>query len=152
SATNYWFEYGTSASYGTKIPLPAPPGASAGSPPGPGRTAVSIPITGLNPVTRYHYRIVAENGSVSSSDDLSFRTRPLPPQVKQSVTGVHSDQVILNVQVNPGGADTAYNFEYGTEPCTEVPDPCRLAFSDTHIGSNFSFAKGSKRLLGLEEG
>ncbi len=152
AATNYWFEYGTSASYGTKLPLPAPPGASAASPPGPGRTNISLPISGLAPATRYHFRIVADNGSASSSDDQSFRTSALAPQVKQSVTGVHSDQVILNAQVNPGGADTVYNFEFGTEPCSEVPDPCNFAFADTHIGSNFSFAKGSKRLLGLEEG
>ena len=46
AATNYWFEYGTSTSYGTNVPLPAPPGASAGSPPGPGRTIVSLPISG----------------------------------------------------------------------------------------------------------
>ena len=68
------------------------------------------------------------------------------------MTGVHSDQVILNAQVNPGGTDTVFNFEYGTEPCTEVPDPCQLAFADAHIGSNFNFAKGSQRLLGLEAG
>jgi hypothetical protein len=152
SHTTYWFEYGTSTAYGTRAPLPAPPGGDAGSPSGPDPTALEVNIGGLKPVTRYHYRIVADNGSTSISEDQSFRTPPLPPQVKEFVTDVHSNQVVLNTQINPGGADTVYTFEYGTSPCSEAPDPCTVAFPDTHIGSNLSNNTGSKHLEGLQPG
>src|SRR5262249_53083049 len=95
ASTTYWFEYGPTTAYGTKVPL-SPPSGNAGSPSGPGRTSLEAPISGLKPVTRYHYRIVAENGSLSRSEYASFRTLPLMPQVKEYVTGVHSNQVVLN--------------------------------------------------------
>ena len=148
--TTYWFEYGPTASYGTKTPLPAPPGADAGSPAGPGLTTVDAPIAGLKPVTRYHYRIVAENGLTSKSEDQSFRTLPLLPEAKQFVSDVHSNQVVLNTTVNPGGADTVFTFEYGTDPCSEIPDPCVTAFPNTHVGSNLEFNAASKHLEGLQ--
>ena len=149
--THYWFEYGTDTSYGTKIPLPTPPGADAGSPSGPSPTALHVNISGLNPVTRYHYRVVAENGSTSRSEDASFRTAPLLPQVEgQNVTEVHSNQAVLNTNVNPGGADTTYTFEYGTEKCSQDPDPCSVAFPSKHVGSNLSFDAGKDGLQGLQ--
>jgi hypothetical protein len=107
-------------------------------------------IGGLKPVTRYHYRVVADNGSVSKSADLSFRTKPLLPESRGTVSDVHSEQLILHAQVNPGGADTTYNFEYGLEQCSEIPDPCAVPFADTHIGSNVGNDNGSKKLIGLE--
>jgi beta-xylosidase len=50
--TSYWFEYGPSISYGARTPV-----ASAGS----GTRAVTVTgtVTGLVPVARYHFRIVA---------------------------------------------------------------------------------------------
>ena len=135
--TKYWFEYGTSSAYGTKVPLPVPPGGDAGSPSGPARSDLSANLTGLSPVTRYHYRVVAENGATSASEDLSFRTQPLAPQItRENVTDVHSNQLVLHALFNPGGADTVYSFEYGTENCEAAPDACTQAFVDTHIGSN----------------
>ncbi len=150
--TTYWFEYGLTTAYGSKSPLPAPPGGDAGSPAGPNRTTEELALTGLSPVTRYHYRIVAENGSVSTSDDQSFRTTAVLPESKAYVTDVHSNQVLLNTQVNPGGSDTIYTFEYGTEKCSQVPDPCTTPFPDTHIGMNLAYDSGAKHLQGLEAG
>ncbi len=153
AATTYWFEYGTTTAYGSKVPLPVPPGGDAGSPAGPGRTDLTVDIAGLSPVTRYHYRVVADNGSTSASEDLSFRTRPLLPQVKrENVTDVHSNQLILHALFNPGGADTVYSFEYGLENCEASPDACSKAFVDTHIGSTLADDPGSKHLVGLEPG
>jgi hypothetical protein len=55
-ATRYRFEYGTSTSYGSSIPVPD---GSAGA----GRQDVSFSalIEGLEPGTTYHYRVVAQN-------------------------------------------------------------------------------------------
>jgi hypothetical protein len=150
--THYWFEYGTTTSYGHKLPLPVPPGGDAGSPAGPARTAEEVSLSGLPPVTRYHYRIVAENGSTSYSEDESFRTKPLLPQAKEFVTDAHSNQIVLHAQVNPGGADTVFNFEYGTSRCSEEPDPCSLVSQNTHIGSDLIFNSASMKQEGLQPG
>jgi hypothetical protein len=56
---HYYFQYGTSPSYGFNAP--APPGNDAGS--GSGSVEVSVPIVELNRGTTYHYRMVAVNGT-----------------------------------------------------------------------------------------
>jgi hypothetical protein len=67
---SYWFEYGPTASYGTKTIE-----ASAGS--GTGTVAVSKAITGLSANSTYHFRIVATNSNGTSyGEDVSFRTPP----------------------------------------------------------------------------
>ncbi len=57
-STTYQFEYGPTASYGTKVP--APP-QSAGS--GIADVPVSQPIEGLTPHSTYHFRLVATNSN-----------------------------------------------------------------------------------------
>lgn len=53
-ATTWWFEYGTSTTYGKTTPA-----KSAGSKAGP--QAVSAQLSGLVPATTYHYRLVAKS-------------------------------------------------------------------------------------------
>lgn len=55
SPTTYYFQYGTSTSYGAEAP--AAPGAAIGS--GHGTVEVEQRIGGLQPNTIYHYRVVA---------------------------------------------------------------------------------------------
>jgi predicted lipoprotein with Yx(FWY)xxD motif len=65
--TTYHFEYGTSTEYGSSVPVPD---ADAGS----GlATPVSQQITGLQPNTTYHYRLVSTN-SVEGSGVSADRT------------------------------------------------------------------------------
>ncbi len=59
--THYYFEWGTTTSYGNQTTIP--PGEDAGSPSGPTPTGLSFHLTGLEPATTYHYRVVAENGA-----------------------------------------------------------------------------------------
>ncbi len=63
--TTYRFEYGTTAAYGTSVPVP---NGDAGS--GMFDTALSAPVEGLSPGTIYHYRAVAVNslGTVEGAD------------------------------------------------------------------------------------
>ncbi|HET8861957.1 MAG TPA: hypothetical protein VFM94_01755, partial [Solirubrobacterales bacterium] len=72
STTTYRFEYGESTAYGVKAP---PSGGSVS-----GYTTASAKtaeITGLQPSTRYHYRIVAESaGGTTKSGDRTFSTAP----------------------------------------------------------------------------
>ena len=68
-ATNYYFQYGTTAVYGTATPM-APAGAGANA------VRVSMDIGGLAPATRYHYRIVAVNASgTTAGRHRTFTTR-----------------------------------------------------------------------------
>src|SRR6185436_3463313 len=71
-ATSYWFEYGKTTSYGTKIP--ASP-ASVGS--GTSNVAVSQTPKGLSESTEYHFRVVAESvAGTSKGADKTFTTWP----------------------------------------------------------------------------
>jgi hypothetical protein len=62
-STSWYFEYGTSTSYGTKSTS-----RSAGS--GTGFKSVSVTVSNLTPATTYHFRLVANNsaGTVTGSD------------------------------------------------------------------------------------
>ena len=55
--TTYYFQYGTSSSYDVSVPVA--PGADIGS--GSSDQAASQAISGLQPSTSYHYRVVAVN-------------------------------------------------------------------------------------------
>jgi streptogramin lyase len=68
--TTYHFEYGTTTSYGTKVPIPD---ANVGS--GESNQEVSRTITGLAASTTYHYRLVATNSiGNTEGEDHTFRT------------------------------------------------------------------------------
>ncbi|HEX5928507.1 MAG TPA: S8 family peptidase [Solirubrobacterales bacterium] len=70
--TTYQFEYGPTASYGTKVPAsPKAIGAGAAS------VAVSESLSGLKPNSTYHYRVVATNAEGTTyGADLTFATPP----------------------------------------------------------------------------
>jgi len=72
SATTYRFEYGESTAYGTKTP------SGGGSVSGYTTASTkSAAITGLQPSTRYHYRIVAEStAGTTYGGDRTFSTAP----------------------------------------------------------------------------
>lgn len=73
-ATTYQFEYGTTSSYGSRVP--ATP-ASIGS--GSVDVAVGQHISGLTPDTVYHFRLVATNGTgTTEGEDATFKTYPVP--------------------------------------------------------------------------
>ncbi len=108
AATDWWFEYGTSASYGSKTPT-----AAAGS--GTTNVAVSKALSGLAPATTYHYRLVAKNpsGTTNGGDGL-FTTASPPVAVTSAATGVGPTTATLGGTVNPNGQATTWHVEYGT--------------------------------------
>jgi sugar lactone lactonase YvrE len=69
SDTTYHFEYGTSTSYGTSVPVPD---ADIGS--GTADVAVTTHLTGLSANTTYHWRVLATNpsGTVGAGADHTF--------------------------------------------------------------------------------
>ncbi len=72
SATSYYFQYGATKAYGSQSAIA---GAGAGS----RRVSVSLSVTGLQPLTVYHYRLVAVNGAGATlGDDRTFLTTKVP--------------------------------------------------------------------------
>ena len=71
--TTYFVRFGLTKLYGLET---AHQEAGSGGAP----RDVSIPLTGLAPDTRYHYRVIAvnENGAITRSKDQTFRTRKQP--------------------------------------------------------------------------
>jgi hypothetical protein len=70
--TTYYFQYGTTSLYGAVTPAGS---VAAGS----GRVRVSAAVTGLAPVTTYHYRLVAQNSQgVARGKHRTFKTKPQP--------------------------------------------------------------------------
>jgi hypothetical protein len=70
--TNYVFQYGTTRKYGSQTPL-APAGAGTSA------LRVSQTLTGLAPLTTYHYRILASSpAGATTGADREFKTGPVP--------------------------------------------------------------------------
>ncbi len=66
--TTYRFEYGTTTSYGTSVPMPEGDAGSASFP-----VSVFQPLAGLFANTTYHWRVVATNaGGSAASPDKTF--------------------------------------------------------------------------------
>ena len=86
AATTYYFEYGTSTSYGTTTPT-----LSAGS--GVDPVTVNATVSGLAPNTTYHVRLVATNsvGSMNGDDQtittLATTSATLQPMFQYTATG-----------------------------------------------------------------
>jgi hypothetical protein len=72
SNTTYYFQYGPTRAYGAQTAL-ADAGAAAAT------VKVSVPITGLQPLTVYHYRLIAVNAAgARTGADSSFKTAKIP--------------------------------------------------------------------------
>jgi DNA-binding beta-propeller fold protein YncE len=106
SATTYHFEYGTTNAYGSSTP-----DASAGS--GNGDVDAPADVTGLQPDTTYHFRVVTDNGTGGpvTSPDMAFKTAPGD---QPTATGVTGSSATLQGVADLGISGT-YHFEYGTD-------------------------------------
>jgi hypothetical protein len=109
SATTYYFEFGTTTSYGTTTPV-----TSAGS--GNSPVPVSAVASGLLTGVVYHYRVVAQNPSGVAKGGDRFQLTPQAPAANtQSATSPGSGQLTLTGTVGPHGSATTYYFQYGTD-------------------------------------
>ncbi len=82
--STWFFEYGTTTAYGTRIPLIAAPA-------GVGRVPRNFnrAITGLTPSATYHFRIVAENtAGTSVGSDQTFVPGEAAPRAYEEVSAV----------------------------------------------------------------
>jgi len=119
--TTWYFDYGTSTSYGTKTQV-----KSAGS--GTSPVSVSAAVSGLTPGRLYHYRLVAtSDAGTSRGADQTFSTSSAPTVVTGSATSVTPTSATLNGAVNPNGQATTWYFEYGTSAGYGSKTPAKSA-------------------------
>jgi hypothetical protein len=106
--TTFYFEYGTSTSYGTKTAV-----KSAGSGASPQNEAVGI--SKLTVGKTYHFRIVAtSDAGTTTGADATFTTSSAPVAVTADASPVAVTTATLRGQVTPNGLATTWWFEYGT--------------------------------------
>jgi hypothetical protein len=139
-ATNWFFEYGTSTSYGRRTAT-----RSAGS--GTTNVQVSAALTGLAPGTTYHYRLVATGGGgTTRGADGIFTTSAAPVAVTGAASRVTPTSARLAGSVDPNGRATTWFFEYGTSTSYGA----RTA--TTSAGSGTTARSVSMQLSGLAPG
>jgi hypothetical protein len=127
--TTFYFEYGTSTSYGTKTAV-----KSAGSGASPQNEAVSI--SGLQVGRTYHFRIVAKSDAgTTTGGDASFTTSSAPSAVTGDATAIAVTTATLRGQVNSDGLSTTWWFEYGTSTAYGTKTATHSAGSGTTLRS-----------------
>jgi hypothetical protein len=138
SDTTFYVEYGTDTTYGTSTTPASAGGADAAGP-------VAASLTGLQPGTVYHYRIVADNGTggPQHGTDGSFVTAPAAPATASDLT---TRKATLTGTVDPHGVATSYHFDYG--PSTSYG----ASTDETQAGSGDAEQAVSQPVSGLDPG
>src|SRR5579862_594886 len=107
-STGWWFEYGTSTSYGLRTPT-----RNAGN--GTRAVGVTESISRLAAGTTYHFRLVASNASgVSYGGDQSFTTPGRPGVNTYAAQNIAATSAVVSGTVDPRGRSTTWYFDYGT--------------------------------------
>jgi hypothetical protein len=107
NSLSFWnFEYGTTTAYGT-----SPFGGLFFS--GGTDQAVVTPISGLEPGTLYHFRLVASEGLFGPPQYGADQTFYTAPAAGGGATAVTAGRATLTGTVNPHGVATSYHFNYG---------------------------------------
>jgi phosphodiesterase/alkaline phosphatase D-like protein len=109
--TTVSFEYGLDTGYGSTVSAEQSPVSGTAD------TAVSAMVSGLEPVTTYHFRVVAENGvGTSYGEDMVLTTVPLAPlALTGTAIAEGATAATLRGTVNANGAETTVRFEYGLD-------------------------------------
>lgn len=120
---------------------------------GSGPQEVSAELEGLEPITSYSVRLVAENlgGSATSpTPDPSFTTEPAPPAVEATAAShVGPTAAQINARVQPHLLTTTYYFEWGTGSCEAGGCASVPVNMDGEAGEGDTFVYVDAKLQGL---
>jgi len=122
--TEYRFEYRPDSS-ATWIKLPT---ADANAGPVGSNNAVTQSVDTLTPATLYHVRLVATQSfgpETLTTSEQEFTTPGEAPRISGAPVAARQLSAKLGGVVDPENEATEYHFEYGTSPCTAVPNPCQ---------------------------
>jgi hypothetical protein len=116
--TTYHFEYDTTAyntptPHGTSIPST---NVDIGS--GYGDIVIGAQLTGLQPATTYHYRVIATNITGESiGTDHTFTTPPAPAPVLEtgSASEISQNSASITGTIDTQGIPTTYEFDLGID-------------------------------------
>ena len=141
--TEYRFEFGETTLYGDSVPVPD---GSAGS--SSGYVEVNQLVTGIEPGTPYHYRIVAHNDAGTFTGvDRFFGTTP-PVATTGGASNVLASTATLHGEVDPEGLPTRFYFEFGPDTSYGRKLPIR----SENVGSGTTAVEVSTALSSLEGG
>jgi plastocyanin len=145
-ATEYFFKWGTTASYGHETSMQPAGGGTSG-------VSVFAMLSGLTPGTPYHFRLVAKNekGTAEGADETFTTTLPPPPPGPPSATtgeaiSVSETEATLKGTVNPDGKPTKSFFEWGTS------ESYGQVTTEVSAGEDHTSHVASAKLTGLVAG
>jgi hypothetical protein len=134
-----WFEYGTSTSLGSRTG-----DMNAGF--GTGSTRIEAQLGGLQPGTRYFYRLVARSDAATTAGATRSLTTSAGPLATTGVPQLTGVTVVLTGSVDPVGRATSWWFELGPTTSYGSSTVVRSA------GSGRGAAAVSETLAGLTPG
>lgn len=114
AVTTWWFEYGENTSLGNLTTFET---INAGQV----STSVTSAVSGLKPLTKYYFRINAQNqfgtmnGSVSSFTTAGPINSEAPIVKTNNPTNISTSSVTMNGRLDPNDSNTTYWFEYSDE-------------------------------------
>ncbi|MCD6331373.1 MAG: fibronectin type III domain-containing protein, partial [Thermoplasmata archaeon] len=154
-----WFEYGKTTAYGytTSKQTKYAPGS------------FSATISGLQPDTTYHFRVVAQNSrKISYGNDLTFHTPPaLPSVATQPASNVGYDSATLNGYLSKVGASSCQvwfvydvvahsnwkDYAYSTHPLTKTsPSSFSYTITNLQLGVEYHFRAVASNAAGTVAG
>jgi hypothetical protein len=116
--SSYHFEYGTSIAYSQSSASEELTGGEFEDQP------AGAAISGLQPRTLYHFRVVVSNGTeTTDGPDQIFTTLPPVSIDGESATQVSTTSARLGAELNPLGLPSEYHFEYGLSASYEHSAP-----------------------------
>ncbi len=106
-STTFYFDYGSSTSYGSKTSPKSAGSATSAQP-------VSAGISGLTAGRTYHFRIVAtSDAGTTVGKDATFTTSSTPSVATGDASSITPVAATLHGAVTPNGLATTWWFEYG---------------------------------------
>lgn len=163
SSANYHFEYGLSTSYGTSTAVQSAGNANTD-------IAASATVSGLQPNTTYHYRLVGVNGAGTASNgaDATFTTAAVvvarPVVMTGPASAVTRNSAVLTGSVDTKGQPTTYAFQFGattsyggqsatvTLPASSTTTAVNAALSNLPAGRTFHYRLVANNRSGTTNG